>query len=40
MANLSLYYQGTEAEYVVVRLPFRARSTWNRREFLNSAEGL
>ena len=40
MANLSLYYQGTEAEYVVDRLPFRESSTWNHQEFLNSAEGL
>jgi len=40
MANLSSYYRGSKAEYVVDRLPFRERSTGNLRGFLNFAECL
>ena len=40
MAHVSPYYTGAEAEYVVERLPFSMRSTWNHPGFLISAEGL
>lgn len=38
MANVSTYYTGAEAEYFVVRLPFRERSTWIHHEYLTFAE--
>ncbi len=40
MAKVSPYYTGAEAEYVVDRLPFRKRATWNHHRFLSSTECL
>jgi hypothetical protein len=40
MAHVFPSDTGAEAEYVVDRLPFRERSTWNHHGFLTFVEGL